>query len=109
MKIQAQAFLDLVFDAAPPREDIFSVFSSSALKRHLLKRHLTLSDKSLWPKFFPSGIQTLGHCELSNPKAQARSLPCPRRLEESRVVRSAQASASAQQLGGGMARWLASA
>ena len=37
MKIQAQGFLGLIFDAAQQ-------FSSSTLKRHLLNWHLTLSD-----------------------------------------------------------------
>ena len=37
----AQGFLDLFFDAAPSLE-YFSNFASSALRRHLLKRHLTL-------------------------------------------------------------------
>ena len=40
-KMMAQGFLDLFLDAAPHLEHI-SNFSSSALKRHLLKRHLTL-------------------------------------------------------------------
>ena len=43
MQIQAHSFLNLFFDAAPYRE-YFSNLSSSALKRHLLKRHLTLSE-----------------------------------------------------------------
>ena len=43
VKMLAQGFLDLFFDTAPHLE-YFSDFSSSALKRHLLKRHLTLSE-----------------------------------------------------------------
>ena len=43
VKMLAQGFLDLFFDAAPHLE-YFSIFLSSALKRHLLKRHLTLSN-----------------------------------------------------------------
>ena len=38
----AQGLLDLFFDAAHHLEDV-SNFSTSALKRHLLKRHLTHS------------------------------------------------------------------
>ena len=37
----------IYFSTLPPILNIFSNFSSSALKRHLLKRHLTLSDLGL--------------------------------------------------------------
>ena len=43
-EIMAQGFLDLFFDAATHLEYFFQ-FSSSALKRDLIKRHLTLSLK----------------------------------------------------------------
>ena len=43
---KAQGLLDWFFDAAPHLQ-YFSNFSSSALKRHLLKRHLTLSDTTV--------------------------------------------------------------
>ena len=44
----AQGFLGLLFDAAP-HLGCFYNFSSSALQRHLLKRHLTLSEICVTP------------------------------------------------------------
>ena len=47
VKIQVQGLLDLGFDNSPHLE-YFSNFSSSTLKRHLLKRRLTLSECKRW-------------------------------------------------------------
>ena len=59
--MQTQGFLDLIFDAAPHLEYFFFIFLSPALKRHLLKRHLTLSECFLPSKSF--------HPSLSNEKS----------------------------------------
>ena len=57
---KAQGFLHLFFDAAPILK-ISSNFWSSALKRHLLKRHLTLSELcfSTWPPKNPGSNRRL--------------------------------------------------
>ena len=62
-----QGLLDY-FSTLPPISNIFSNFSSSALKRHLLKRHLTLS------KILPVRCRENGHLE-ANPLKLA-VFPC---------------------------------
>ena len=69
----AKGFLDSFFDAAPHLE-YFSNLSSSALKRHLLKWHLTLSEQSLCGSFLlRSGGPKGGHLEGGHLKMGFRS------------------------------------
>ena len=78
-KMLTQGFLDLFFDVAPISDIyiyiffffFFFQFSSSALKRHLLKRHLTPSD--FWVGRTPrgsysrKGVFLPSRCLLENP------------------------------------------